>query len=111
MGDPRAWKKEAGYRLAIAFRCQETEAFLLLPVHEEESVYSVPDKAEACQALSKAPEKGCQARLGGWLGGEWVHVLVWLSPLAVHGKLSQHCCVFVSLAVPGCNCGVWDRVS
>ena len=29
--------------------------------------------------------------LGGGLGGEWIHVYVWLSPLAVHLKLSQHC--------------------
>ena len=25
------------------------------------------------------------------LGGEWIHVCVWLSPFAVHLKLSQHC--------------------
>ena len=24
------------------------------------------------------------------LGGEWIHVYVWLSPFAVHLKLSQH---------------------
>ena len=24
-------------------------------------------------------------------GGEWIHVYVWLSPFAVHLKLSQHC--------------------
>ena len=23
--------------------------------------------------------------------GEWIHVYVWLSPFAVHMKLSQHC--------------------
>ena len=29
----------------------------------------------------------------GWEGvqGEWIHVYVWLSPFAVHLKLSQHC--------------------
>ena len=30
----------------------------------------------------------------GWkrsLGGEWIHVYVWLSPFAVYLKLSQHC--------------------
>ena len=30
----------------------------------------------------------------GWegsLGGKWIHVYVWLSPFAVHLKLSQHC--------------------
>ena len=24
-------------------------------------------------------------------GGEWMHAYVWLGPLAVHLKLSQHC--------------------
>ena len=28
---------------------------------------------------------------GGEFGGEWTHVYVWLSSLAVHLKLSQHC--------------------
>ena len=35
-----------------------------------------------------------QCYVAGWMrvefGGEWVHVYVWLSPLAVHLKLSQH---------------------
>ena len=26
-----------------------------------------------------------------WGLGEWIHVYVWLSPFAVHLKLSQHC--------------------
>ena len=30
------------------------------------------------------------AWLGGEFEGEWVHVYVWLSPFAVHLKLSQH---------------------
>ena len=29
--------------------------------------------------------------MGGELGGEWIHEYVWLSPFAVHLKLSQHC--------------------
>ena len=29
--------------------------------------------------------------MGGELRGEWIHVYVWLSPFAVHLKLSQHC--------------------
>ena len=28
---------------------------------------------------------------GGEFEGEWIHVYVWLSPFAVHLKLSQHC--------------------
>ena len=31
------------------------------------------------------------AWMGGEFGGEWIHVHVWLSPFAVHLKLSQHC--------------------
>ena len=29
--------------------------------------------------------------MGGELGGEWIHVYVWLSTVAVHLKLTQHC--------------------
>ena len=32
----------------------------------------------------------------GEFGEEWIHVYVWLSPFAVHLKLSQHCL----LAIP-----------
>ena len=28
---------------------------------------------------------------GGQSGGEWIHLCVWLSSLAVHLNLSQHC--------------------
>ena len=31
------------------------------------------------------------AWMGEEFGREWVHVYVWLSPFAVHLKLSQHC--------------------
>ena len=29
--------------------------------------------------------------MGGKFGGEWIHAQVWLSPFAIHLKLSQHC--------------------
>ena len=32
-----------------------------------------------------------EARMGGEFRGGWTHVYVWLSPFAVHLKLSQHC--------------------
>ena len=36
----------------------------------------------------------CQSYVAAWMGGEfrgeWIHVYVWLSPFAVHLKLSQH---------------------
>ena len=28
---------------------------------------------------------------GKGLGGEWIHVYIWLSSFAVHLKLPQHC--------------------
>ena len=31
------------------------------------------------------------AWMGEEFGGEWIHVYAWLSPCAVHLKLSQHC--------------------
>ena len=31
------------------------------------------------------------AWMGGELGGEWIHVYVWMSPFGIHLKLSQHC--------------------
>ena len=31
------------------------------------------------------------AWMGVEFGGEWIHVYLWLSPFAVHLKLSQHC--------------------
>ena len=36
-----------------------------------------------------------QCHMAAWMGeefgGEWIHVYVWLSPFAVHLKLSQQC--------------------
>ena len=29
--------------------------------------------------------------MGGEFGGEWIQVYIWLSPFAVHLKLSHHC--------------------
>ena len=41
-----------------------------------------------------------QCYVAAWTGGEfereWIHVYVWLSPFAVHLKISQHC----ELAIP-----------
>ena len=40
-------------------------------------------------------ENSGQRYVRGWMGGEfgreWIHVYVWLSPFAVHPKLSQCC--------------------
>ena len=29
--------------------------------------------------------------MGGYLGVEWIHVYVWLSPFTIHLTLSQNC--------------------
>ena len=38
--------------------------------------------------------QGTQGYMAAWIRGEvgqeWIHVYVWLSPFAVHLKLSQH---------------------
>ena len=39
----------------------------------------------------KAAQCYVAAWMGGKFGGEWIHVYIWLSPFAVHLKLSQHC--------------------
>ena len=39
------------------------------------------------------------AWMGGEFGGKWIHIHIWLSPFAVHLKLSQHC----SLVMPQCK--------
>ena len=36
------------------------------------------------------------AWVGGEFGGHWIHTYIWLSPFAVHLRLSQHC----SLVIP-----------
>ena len=40
------------------------------------------------------------AWMGGEFGGKWIHVYVWLSPFAVHLKLSQHCQSTILLSLP-----------
>ena len=39
----------------------------------------------------KFPQCYVAAWMGEGFGGEQIHVYVWLSPFAVHLKLSQHC--------------------
>ena len=47
------------------------------------------------KVLLYSTENSAQCYMGAWIGGEfggeWVHVYVWLSPFAVHLKLSQRC--------------------
>ena len=42
-------------------------------------------------SIGKSAQWYVAAWLGGKFRGEWIHVYVWLSPFAIHLKLSQHC--------------------
>ena len=50
-------------------------------ITNKDLLYSTGNSAQCSEA----------AWMGGEFGGEWTHVYVWLSPFAVHLKLSQHC--------------------
>ena len=47
------------------------------------------------KALLYSTGNSAQCSVAAWMGeefgGEWIHVYAWLSPCAVHLKLSQHC--------------------
>ena len=49
--------------------------------------------------------------MGKEYGGEWIRVNVWLSPFAIHLKLSQHvnqlCCAVLSLSVMSDSVTPW----
>ena len=50
-------------------------------ITNKDLLYSIANCAQCYEA----------AWMGGELEGEGIHVYVWLSPSAVHLKLSQHC--------------------
>ena len=50
----------------------------------------VTNKALLC-STEHSVQCSVAAWMGGEFGGEWIHVYGWLSPSAVHLKLSQHC--------------------
>ena len=50
-----------------------------------------PDQQSPTVYAGNSAQCYVAAWMGGEFGGEWIHVYVWLSPFAVHLKLSQHC--------------------
>ena len=50
----------------------------------------IPNK-DLLYSTGNSAQRYVAAWTGGEFGGEWMHVCVWLSPFAVHLKLSQHC--------------------
>ena len=53
------------------------------------------DKWISNKSLLHSTWNPAQCYVAAWMGeefwGEWIHVYVWLSPFAVHLKVSQHC--------------------
>ena len=50
-----------------------------------------PDQQSPTVYAGNSAQCYVAAWMGGEFGGEWIHVYVWLSPFAVHLKLSQRC--------------------
>ena len=50
-------------------------------ITSKDLLYSTGNSAQSCMATWRGEE----------FQGEWMHLYVWLSPFAVHLKLSQHC--------------------
>ena len=49
------------------------------------------DNKDLLYSTGKSPQCYVAAWMEGEFGGEWKHVYVWLSPSAVHLRLSKHC--------------------
>ena len=49
------------------------------------------DNKDLLSSTGNSAQSYVAAWMGDAFGGEWIHVYVLLSPLAVHLKLSQHC--------------------
>ena len=47
--------------------------------------------ADRAYHIAQGPLLNVMWQPGGEFGGEWIHVYVWLSPFAVHLRLSQRC--------------------
>ena len=50
----------------------------------------ITNKDLLCRTENSA-QRYVTGRMGEEFGGEWIHGYVWLSPFAVHPKLSQCC--------------------
>ena len=85
------WKRYASFYFEDAsnnsnWMVMESGMDMYAPLHwkwitSKDSLYSTCNSAQCYVA----------AWMGWELGGEWIHVHVWLRPLSVHLKLSQHC--------------------
>jgi len=49
------------------------------------------DNKDLLYSTGKSPQCYVAAWMEREFGGEWKHVYVWLSPSAVHPRLSKHC--------------------
>ena len=81
-GAPQACSIPFG-KTYMCFNIQELYVALIFLkwITKKDLLYSTRNSAQ-CYVPARMGEEG--------FGGEWIHVYVWLSPLALHLKLSQH---------------------
>jgi len=80
----QSWGGDGGGGRGGIVREFEMDMYTLLYfkwITNKDPLYSTENSAQCCMV----------AWMGEELRGEWVHEYVWLSPFAVHLKLSQHC--------------------
>ena len=59
--------------------------------HLHTAVLKVDNQEGLLYSTGSSAQRYIAAWMGAGLGGEWMHVSVWLSPLAVHLKPPLHC--------------------
>ena len=59
--------------------------------HIHMAVFKVDHQQGPTVSTGNSAQCYVAAWMGEEFGGEWTHVYAWLSPFAVHLKLSQHC--------------------
>ena len=86
----RLWEQTYGYRGGGWGRMRESDREFGMNMHTLLLLKWITNK-DLLNSMGPSAQWYMAAWMGGELEGEWVHVYVWLSPLAVHLKLSQYC--------------------
>ena len=88
------WVRSLGWEDLLEKELQPTPVLLSVKSHGQRSLVGdspVGGKESDMTEQLTQFQMLCAAWMGWGFGGEWIHVYVWLSPFAVHLKLSQHC--------------------
>ena len=59
--------------------------------HVHTAIFKTDNHLGPTYSTGNSAQSYVAARMGREFGREWIHVYLWLSPFAVHLKLSQHC--------------------